>query len=200
MKEQIKEILDNAELDSENKTEQIAKIIGENTVVKSKYNDKIAELRNKETEYNSLLGEFDVLKNSTLSESEKAKKQEEIIIQKERELSKKINIVTAREALAKAGLVEEDYKDSFNLDDYVSEDAEISLKRVNSIVDLLTKTKESTATKIKEQMLKGTPRPEGGEEPKAKELTKEQFKAMSGIERANLFKENQELFEKLSSN
>lgn len=197
MKDQIKEILDNAELDSENKTEQIAKLIGEQTVIKSKYNDKIAELRAKETELNSLQSEYDTLKTSTMSDSEKAKKQEDLIKAKEVELSRKINTVTAKELLANAGFAEKDYKDIINLEDYVSEDAEMSNKRVNSIVELLTKTKETTTTKVKEDLLKNTPKPNINNEPQTKEITKEDFKKMSGEERATLFRENKEMFEKL---
>ena len=198
MKEQIKEILDNEELDSANKTEQIAKLVGEQTVIKSKYNDKVSELRAKETELGSLQSEYDTLKTSTMSDSEKTKKQEDVIKQKEVELSRKINTVTARELLANAGFAEKDYKDIINLEDYVSEDAEISSKRVNSIVELLTKTKETTTTQVKEDILKNTPKPNAGQGTITKEISKDDFKKMNGAERATLFTDNKELFEKLT--
>lgn len=198
MKDQIKEILDNEELDSANKTEQIAKLIGEQTVIKSKYNDKVAELRTKETEYSSLQSEYDTLKTSTMSDSEKTKKLEDTIKAKEIELSRKINTVTARELLANAGFAEKDYKDIINLEDYVSEDAEMSSKRVNSIVELLTKTKETTTTQVKEDIMKNTPKPNAGQATITKEISKDDFKKMNGEERAKLFTENREVFDKLT--
>ena len=197
MKEQIKEILDNEELDSSSKTEEIAKIIGENTVVKSKYNDKVTELRKKESDLSSLNEQYETLKTSTMSDAEKSQKAEETIKAREKEFLLKSNRLDAERAFIKAGFSEEDYKDMIN--DYVSEDAEMTNKRITNVIDLFKKTKEVTTTQVKEDILKSTPKPAVQDPTKVSTtITKDEFSKMSAWDRSELYKTNKTLFEELS--
>ena len=197
MKEQIREILDNEELDNENKTTEIAKIIGQETVIKSKYNDKVAELRAKEAELSKVSEEYETLKTSSMTDTEKAQKAEQSLKEKERDFLIKSNKLDAERMFVGAGIGKEDYESI--LDDYVSEDATLTSKRISNVIDLLSKTKEVTKTEVTENIIKGTPKPNTSTSNPNPELTKDDFKKMSGFERAELYKTNKEVFDKLSN-
>lgn len=197
MKEQIKEILENESLDIENKTTEIAKVIGQETVVKSKYNDKVAELRAKEAELSKVSEEIETIKTSSMTDTEKTQKLEQSLKEKERDFLIKSNKLDAERMFVKAGISREDYENI--LDDYVSEDATITSKRITNVIDLLTKTKEVTKTEVTENIIKGTPKPNTTTTNPNPEITKEDFSKMSGLERTELYKTNKDLFEKLSN-
>lgn len=197
MKEKIKTILESEELDASSKTDAIAKIIGEETVIKSKYNEKNAELILEREAKENISKELENVKASTMTDAERIKKQEEVSKTREKEFLLKSNRLDAKDIFVSAGLKEEEYKDI--IDDYISEDAELTKKRVTGFVDLLNKTKETTTTKVREELLKSTPRPDAGGQPGKKELTKEDFAKMSGFEKTDLFRTNKELFDKLTA-
>lgn len=199
MKDQIKEILESEEFDSATKTDKIAKIIGEQTVIKSKYNEKIAELDLAKSEKESINEQLETIKTNSMTQEEKNKKQEEMAKSREAELSKKINRIDAIEIFANAGVKKEVY-DSL-IDDLVSEDSEKTKIRVQKIAEQFVKQVEDTTTLVKQQLMKETPRPGSTQDkdPGDGNITKEQFAKMGGFERTELRKTSPELFEQLAS-
>ena len=198
MKEQFKIVLENEELDSAAKIEEIARIVGEQTVIKSKFNENSTKLKTAESELDKVNQELEAMKTSNMTDSEKIAKAEKLANEKEIEFTKRINRLDAEKTLMAAGLKEEDYGDL--IDNLISEDAESTNKRIVGISELLTKQKEKVENTTKEDLLKKTPRPEdGGKAPDGK-MSKEEFRKLGGWERAELYRTDQALFEELAKN
>jgi len=198
MKEQFKTILDNEELDSKSKVEEIARIVGEQTVIKSKFNEVNTKLQTLESEKESISSELDTIKNSNMTNEQKLAKQEELAKEEKTKYSKLINKAQAEKLLGKAGLKEEDYADI--LDDLISEDADSTAKRVQGIAKILESQKVKVTDATKEDLLKDTPRPNEEQKNANGIITKEVFNNMDGNDRVKLFKENRELFNQLTQN
>lgn len=197
MKEQFQTILENEELDNEKKVEEIAKIVGEQTIIKSKYNETLSKLKALESEKSTIAEELETLKTNSMTQEERLAKQEQLAKQREVEFAIKTNKLEAEKTLNKAGLKEEDYKEL--IDGLISEDAETTAKRIEGISKLLQNQKELVTNSTKEELLKSTPRPDETNVNNSDVLTKEQFKKMSGWERAELYKSNKDLFDKLTN-
>ena len=196
MKEQFQAILENEEFDSKSKVEEIARIVGEQMVIKSKYNETLTKFKDKESELEKTTQELETIRNNSLTDSEKIANAAKAAQEMKIEYAKKINRLDAEKQFISAGLAEDDYKSL--IDNLISEDAESTANRIAGISELLKKQKEQAINQTKEELLKDTPRPKDTNAPQPTKLSKEEFVKMSGWEKSELFKNDRELFDELT--
>ena len=97
------------------------------------------------------------LQEAGLSDEEKIQKTLAEAEASKADFQRKSNRLDVEKILVGAGLTEEDYKDL--IDGLVSEDAEASKALANSLATMLTKQKEATVQKTKEELMDGTKKP-----------------------------------------
>ena len=189
-KEGLAKILTDANLDETGKAEAISKLTGDCFVSKSTHKKALGDL---ETEKNGLITERDDLQkkvkgleNEKLTDDEKRQKALEEIEILRRETLTERNKVTAEKILSK---VIDDEKELASLISQISSDDEKATSTLaQNIADTLTRQKEQTETRIREEILKDTPKPTGGDGGN-KKITKDDFNKMSYEEQFD-FKQN----------
>ncbi|MDU7031284.1 hypothetical protein [uncultured Robinsoniella sp.] len=103
--------------------------------------------------------EYSKLKDADLTDAEKIQKALDEAAEIKVNYTKKSNKLEAEKILVGAGLTEEDYKDL--IDGLVSEDCERTKTMSSSLASLLSKQKEATAQKVKEDLMDATKIPGG---------------------------------------
>lgn len=189
-KEELAKILANAELDEAGKAEAISKLTGERFVSKSTHKKAIGDL---ETEKNGLITERDDLQkrvkgyeDEKLTDDEKRQKALEEIESIKKEALTERNKVKAEKILSK---VISDEKELESLISQISSaDEKATSTLAQNIADTLTRQREQTETRVREEILKDTPKPTGGDGG-SKKITKDDFNKMSYDEQFN-FKQN----------
>lgn len=99
------------------------------------------------------------LQEANLTDAEKIQKALQEAETAKLDFAKKSSKLEVEKILVAAGLSEEDYKGL--IDGLVTEDAEASKTRANSLADVLKKQKEAIEKKTKEDLMDGTPKPGG---------------------------------------
>lgn len=199
--EQLTSILSNTELDNEAKVSEIAKLTGTNFVSQSNYK-KVQESLNQanetmetyKTELTNVKGELENLKTSQMTDDEKLKD----ALAKAEEREKAATIVTNKYAVRE--ILAKEISDAKELSDLVEQITTDDIEKSKSIAENLAKTfkkqKEAVEAKTREELIKETPKPNGGDEG-SKAYTKEEFMKLSYEEQLKYKTENPEGYRKL---
>lgn len=155
--EELDKIISNEELTAEQKTEEINKIIGNNYIPRSKYNDKVAKF---EEEKRNIQTEFDTYKASKMTEEEKKAEEESKRIARTQELSNQLSTYMIKTAFAQNGLDEEAFKDV--IPTLIQTTPEATQNVLNGVVEILKKQKTNIEDGIKQNLKAQAPKPEGG--------------------------------------
>lgn len=139
--------------------------------------------------------------NKKLEEMAKAKMTDEEKLQAlmeetnaaKQQYMKEMARLRAKEILVEGGLTEKDY--SGLLDGIVTDNEETTTALAKNLVKLLQSKKTETEKRVREELLKTTPQPPAGA---TQPITKEEFQNMTYEQRAELYQQNRELFEKLN--
>lgn len=190
-KEELAKILSNGELDDAAKTEAISKLTGDCFVSKATHKKALGDI---EAEKKGLITERDDLQkkvksfeDSKLTEDERKQKALEEIETLRKETLTERNKVKAEKILAK---VIDDENELEQLISQISTDDEKATSTLaQNIADTLTRQKEQTETRIREEILKDTPKPTGGDGEK-KKITKDEFNKLSYEEQVNFKQKN----------
>ena len=199
--EQLTSILSNEELDNDGKVSEIAKLTGANFVSQSNYK-KVQESLNQanetvktyETELTNVKGELENLKTSQMSEDEKLTAAIAKADEREKAANIVINKYAVREILAKE-ISNADELTSL-VDQITTDDIEKSKSIAENLANTFKKQKEAIEAKTREELIKETPKPNGGEEG-SKAMTKEEFMKLSYEEQVKFKTENPEGYKKI---
>ena len=101
------------------------------------------------------------LQEKSMTDEEKLQAELEKAIESQKQYTKELAKLRAKEIFVEAGLTEEDY--SSILDVVVSEDEETTKTRAKSMVDLISAQKAAVEKAVKAELLKGTPKPPAGD-------------------------------------
>lgn len=175
MDEELSNVLGNEELDSNAKAEAIKKLIGDNYVPTIKYSEDVVNVKKENKTLKETLKtkdtEIEGYKNSQLTEDEKKQKELAKIEATRKELAIERSQIQAEKILSK--VVTDDKELESLVKGIASEDIEATKVLATNLVDTITKQKEATEAKIREELINDTPKPTGGEQDKP--MTKEEF-------------------------
>lgn len=160
-KEELVKILGNEELKSdEERVNAINKLLAESTIPKDKYNDTSAKLREAEEKLTSMTNEFEEFKKSKMTDEEKKNAEKESMQNQLLKYQLDLNRLEVEKIFESNGLTQEDYKDiEANI---IGKDRETSIASANAFVNILRANSDKVAQRTKEELLKSTPTPVGG--------------------------------------
>lgn len=197
MDEELGNVLENTELDSKAKAEAIKKLIGDNYVPTKKYSDDVATVKNENKQLKASIKEKDTeiegYKNSQLTDEQKKQKELDDIANTKRDLAIERSQIQAEKILSK--VITDDKELETLVKDISKEDIEATKILAQNIVNTITKQKEATEAKIREELINDTPKPTGGEADKI--MTKEKFSKLSYNEQVKFKIENPEGYKQL---
>lgn len=197
MDEELSNVLGNEELDSNAKAEAIKKLIGDNYVPTKKYSDDVATVKNENKQLKTSIKEKDTeiegYKNSQLTDDQKKQKELDDIANTKRDLAIERSQIQAEKILSK--VVTDDKELESLVKGISSEDIEATKVLATNLVDTITKQKEATEAKIREELINDTPKPTGGEGDKP--MTKETFLKLGYNEQVKYKIENPEGYKQL---
>lgn len=197
MDEELSNVLGNEELDSKAKAEAIKKLIGDNYVPTKKYSDDVTTVKNKnkqlEEDIKAKDTEIKGYKKSQLTDEEKKKEELDEIAQTRKDLAIERSQIQAEKILSK--VVTDDKELESLVKGISSEDMEATKVLAQNLVDTITKQKEATEAKIREELINDTPKPTGGEQDKP--MTKEVFFKLGYNEQVKFKIENPEGYKQL---
>lgn len=197
MDEELGNVLDNSELDSKAKAEAIKKLIGDNYVPTKKYSDDVTNVKKENKQLKDNIKEKDTeiegYKNSQLTDDQRKQKELDDIANTKRDLAIERSQIQAEKILSK--VVTDDKELESLVKGISSEDIEATKVLAQNLVDTITKQKEATEAKIREELINDTPKPIGGEDDKP--MTKETFSKLSYNEQVKYKIENPEGYKEL---
>ena len=197
MDEELSNVLGNEELDSSAKAEAIKKLIGANYVPTKKYSDDVATVKNENKQLKDDIKAKDTeikgYKKSQLTDEEKKKEELDEIAQTRKDLAIERSQIQAEKILSK--VVTDDKELESLVKGISSEDIEATKILATNLVDTITKQKEATEAKIREELINDTPKPKGGEQDKP--MTKEEFLKLGYNEQVKYKIENPEGYKQL---
>lgn len=160
-KEELVKILANEELKSnEEKVDAINKMLAENTIPKDKFNDTSAKLKEAEEKLTSMTNDFEEFKKSKMTDEEKKNAERETMQNQLLKYQLDLNRLEVEKIFESNGLTQEDYKDiEANI---IGKDRETSIASANAFVNILKRNSEKVAQTTKQDLLKDTPAPIGG--------------------------------------
>lgn len=175
MDEELSNVLGNEELDSNAKAEAIKKLIGDNYVPTKKYSDDVANVKKENKQLKDDIKakdtEIEGYKNSQLTDDEKKQKELAKIEATRKELAIERSQIQAEKILSK--VVEDDEELQTLVKGISSHNIETTKALAQNLVDTITKQKEATEAKIRQELIDNTPKPNGGEQDKP--MTKDEF-------------------------
>lgn len=197
MDEELSNVLGNEELDSNAKAEAIKKLIGDNYVPTKKYSDDVANVKkeNKQLkdDIKTMNTEIEGYKNSQLTDEQKKQKELDDIATTKRDLAIERSQIQAEKILSK--VVTDDKELESLVKGISSEDIEATKVLATNLVETITKQKEATEAKIREELINDAPKPTGGEGDKP--MTKEHFLKLGYNEQVKYKIENPEGYKQL---
>lgn len=197
MDEELSNVLGNDELDSNAKAEAIKKLIGDNYVPFKKYTDDVSTVKKENKELKDTVKnqntEIEGYKNSQLTDDQKKQKELDDIANTKRDLAIERSQIQAEKILSK--VVTDDKELESLVKGISSEDIEATKMLATNLVDTITKQKEATEAKIREELINDTPKPTGGEGDKP--MTKETFLKLDYNEQVKYKIENPEGYKQL---
>ena len=160
-KEELVKILGNEELKSdEERVNAINKLLAESTIPKDKFNDTSAKLREAEEKIASITNDFEEFKKSKMTDEEKKNAEKESMQNQLLKYQLDLNRLEVEKIFESNGLTQEDYKDiEANI---IGKDRETSIASANAFVNILKANSEKVAQATKQDLLKSTPTPVGG--------------------------------------
>lgn len=197
MDEELNNVLGNEELDSNAKAEAIKKLIGDNYVPTKKYSDDVANVKKENKTLKDTIKtkdtEIEGYKNSQLTDDQKKQKELDDIAKTKRDLAIERSQIQAEKILSK--VVTDDKELESLVKGISNEDIEATKVLAQNLVDTITKQKEATEAKIREELINDTPKPTGGEQDKP--MTKEEFLKLGYNEQVKFKIENSEGYKQL---
>lgn len=197
MDEELSNVLGNDKLDSNAKAEVIKKLIGDNYVPTKKYSDDVSTVKNEIKQLKTSIKEKDAeiegYKNSQLTDEQKKQKDLDDIANTKRDLAIERSQIQAEKILSK--VVTDDKELESLVKGISSEDIEATKVLATNLVETITKQKEATEAKIREELINDTPKPKGGEGDKP--MTKEAFLKLGYNEQVKYKIENPEGYKQL---
>lgn len=197
MDEELNNVLGNEELDSNAKAEAIKKLIGDNYVPTKKYSDDVANVKKENKTLKDTIKtkdtEIEGYKNSQLTDDQKKQKGLDDIAKTKRDLAIERSQIQAEKILSK--VVTDDKELESLVKGISNEDIEATKVLAQNLVDTITKQKEATEAKIREELINDTPKPTGGEQDKP--MTKEEFLKLGYNEQVKFKIENPEGYKQL---
>lgn len=197
MDEELNNVLGNEELDSNAKAEAIKKLIGDNYVPTKKYSDDVANVKKENKTLKDTIKtkdtEIEGYKNSQLTDDQKKRKGLDDIAKTKRDLAIERSQIQAEKILSK--VVTDDKELESLVKGISNEDIEATKVLAQNLVDTITKQKEATEAKIREELINDTPKPTGGEQDKP--MTKEEFLKLGYNEQVKFKIENPEGYKQL---
>lgn len=197
MDEELSNVLGNEELDSNAKTEAIKKLIEDNYVSTEKYSHEVENVKkeNKQLKIDikAKNTEIEGYKNSQLTDDQKKQKELEDIANTKRDLAIERSQIQAEKILSK--VITDDKELECLVKDISKEDIEATKLLAQNIVNTITKQKEATEAKIREELINDTPKPTGGEADEV--MTKDKFSKLSYNEQVKFKIENPEGYKQL---
>lgn len=134
--------------------------------------------------------------NAQLTAEELAEKklQEKLdsITEREKEIQKRSNLIDAKDMLTGADIPKEQYSKFMDL--LITDDEEGTKTNVTNFIETFNSTKHEIEAKLKDEMSK-IPAPKGGTNSDG--ISKEDFKSMSYLEKVELKRTNENLYNKL---
>ena len=137
--------------------------------------------------------EIEGYKNSQLTDDQKKQKELDDIANTKRDLAIERSQIQAEKILSK--VVTDDKELESLVKGISSEDIEATKVLAQNLVDTITKQKEATEAKIREELINDTPKPTGGEQDKP--MTKEAFLKLGYNEQVKYKIENPEGYKQL---
>ena len=130
------------------------------------------------------------LQEKSMTDEEKLQAELEKAIESQQRYAKELAKLRAKEIFVEAGLTEEDYEPLLEV--VVTGDEETTKTYAKNMVKVIEAQKAATEASVKAELLKNTRKPPAGNG--GGEVTKEQFKKMSLIEKQKFARENPELY------
>lgn len=197
MDEELGNVLNNADLDSKAKAEAIKKLIGDNYVPTEKYSNDVSNVKKENKTLKDTLKtkdtEIEGYKNSQLTDDQRKQKELDDIANTKRDLAIERSQIQAEKILSK--VVTDDKELESLVKGISSEDIEATKVLAQNLVDTISKQKEATEAKIREELINDTPKPTGGEQDKP--MTKEAFLKLGYNEQVKFKIENPEGYKQL---
>lgn len=160
-KEELVKILENEELKSSSeKVDAINKLLAENTIPKDKFNELNGKLKSAEDKVSSITTEYEEYKRSKMTDEEKKNAEKEEMATKLHQYQMDLNRLEVEKIFESNGLSEEDYKAI--LPNIIGNDRESSIASANAFVTILKNNTERVTQATKQDLLKQTPTPIGG--------------------------------------
>lgn len=160
MDEELNNILSNEELDTEARAEAIKKIVNNNYVPRDVQKKTKDEWK---TKYSTLEAEYNQFKEERMTAEEKQEELRKAEIEKAQKQSKMLSQLFAENVFSKAGFKEEDYKDI--IPSILKDDPEETKTLAGVICNSMLSQKKAIENQVKEQIIKGQKKPEGGDNP-----------------------------------
>lgn len=160
MEEELNQILSNEELDTEARADAIKKLIGNNYVPTSVQKKTKDEWK---TKYANLETEFNQFKEAKMTDEEKQIEAIRLEREKSSKQSKMLSQLFAENVFSKAGFKEDDYKEI--IPSILKDDPEETKSLASVICNTMLNQKKAIENQVKEQIIKGQKKPEGGDNP-----------------------------------
>ena len=157
MEEELNQILTNEELDATARVEAIKNLVGKNYVPVKKHTDAINKLK---TDYDTMKTEYTQFKETKMTDEER---QAELIKQEREKAEKQSRMLSklfAENTFSKAGFNEEDYKEI--IPTIIRDDPEETRSIAEQICNAMVSQRKSIEDRIKQDLIKGQKKPEGG--------------------------------------
>lgn len=157
MEEELNQILTNEELDATARAEAIKNLVGKNYVPVKKHTDAINKLK---TDYDTMRTEYTQFKETKMTDEER---QAELIKQEREKAEKQSRMLSklfAENTFSKAGFNEEDYKEI--IPTIIRDDPEETRSIAEQICNAMVSQRKSIEDRIKQDLIKGQKKPEGG--------------------------------------
>lgn len=157
MEEELNQILTNEELDATARAEAIKNLVGKNYVPVKKHTDAINKLK---TDYDTMKTEYTQFKETKMTDEER---QAELIKQEREKAEKQSRMLSklfAENTFSKAGFNEEDYKEI--IPTIIRDDPEETRSIAEQICNAMVSQRKSIEDRIKQDLIKGQKKPEGG--------------------------------------
>ncbi len=200
MDEELSKILENEKLDSNAKAEAIKKIVGDKYVPTEKYSDDVVSVKNENKQLKESIKVKDTeiagYKDSRLTEEQRKQKESEDIVSMKKELAIEKSQIQAEKILSKVITDEKELEDLVR--DIAKEDTEATKLLAQNIVNTINKQKEAAEARVKEELIKDTPKPNGGEQNQT--MTKEEFNKLGYNEQVKYKTENPDGYKELMKN
>lgn len=160
MEEELNQILSNEELDIGARAEAIKKIVNNNYVPKDIQKQTKDEWK---TKYSTLEAEYNKFKEEKMTDEEKQAEAIKLEREKSNKQSKMLSQLFAENVFSKAGFKEDDYKEI--IPSILKDDPEETKSLASVICNTMLNQKKAIENQVKEQIIKGQKKPEGGDNP-----------------------------------